>query len=227
MTEQAKGRRLVALVPMRHHSERVPGKNYRPLAGKPLYAYILDGLLACSKIEKVAIDTDSPVIVDGMRKDYPDVLVIERPESLRGDNVSMNDVLLYDITQLPAAFYLQTHSTNPLLKPLTISCAVDAFLEAYPRHDSLFSVTPLRKRLWDSQGNPINHDPSVLLRTQDLPPIFEENSCLYIFERTLFQQSGNRLGRRPLMFPMDAAEAWDIDDELDFEIVEWLARRRR
>ena len=57
--------KLVAFVPMRHDSVRVKQKNYRPIAGKPLFHYILDTLLAVPEISQVAVDTDSPVIMEG------------------------------------------------------------------------------------------------------------------------------------------------------------------
>jgi CMP-N-acetylneuraminic acid synthetase len=85
-------------------------------------------------------------------------------------------------------------------------------------------VTRLQTRLWDGSGRPLNHDPQVLLRTQDLDPVFEENSCLYIFEGEPFQQRRNRLGRRPLMYEIDSQEAWDIDDEWDFTVAEALLK---
>lgn len=217
---------IVALVPMRHHSERVPGKNYRPLAGKPLYRHILDTLLACPEISQVVIDTDSPVILEGLQRDYPAVRALLRPEHLRAGDIPMNLVLLHDTAQVAADFYLQTHSTNPLLRPATISRALQAFQAAYPMYDSLFSVTRLQTRLYDQLGRAINHNPALLLRTQDLPPVYEENSCLYLFSRQTLQSEGNRLGRRPLLFEIPAEEAWDIDEELDFAIADFLLSRQ-
>jgi CMP-N-acetylneuraminic acid synthetase len=64
-----------------------------------------------------------------------------------------------------------------------------------------------------------------LLQTQDLPPVYEENSCIYIFSRTTLLARRNRLGDRPLMYPIDAAEAWDIDEEIDFSIVDLLKKK--
>jgi CMP-N-acetylneuraminic acid synthetase len=216
---------VVALIPMRHHSQRVLGKNYRSLAGKPLYQHIVETLLACPEIAQVVVDTDSPPVMDGLQRDYPQVLVLERPEHLRADHISMNEILAYDTGQAPADFYLQTHSTNPLLRPQTVSAAIQALLSDYPAHDSLFSVTRLQRRLWDQLGRAINHNPAILLQTQDLPPVYEENSCLYIFTRPTLLGRRNRLGERPLMFEIDAAEAWDIDEELDFEITNFLMSR--
>ncbi|HSB66268.1 MAG TPA: acylneuraminate cytidylyltransferase family protein [Anaerolineales bacterium] len=213
---------IVALVPMRHHSQRVVGKNYRPLAGKPLYQHILISLLSCPEITQVVVDTDSQPIMEGLHQYFPNVRLLERPARLRGDRVSMNEVLEYDTSQVKADFYLQTHSTNPLLRSATISRAIQTMLANIPEYDSLFSVTRLQVRLWDQFGHAINHDPSILLQTQDLPPVYEENSCLYIFSRPSLMQHLNRLGANPLMFEIDAAEAWDIDEELDFTIAEFL-----
>jgi len=213
---------ITALVPMRHNSERVPGKNYRLFAGKPLFHYIIESLLACTYISQVVINTDSPIIKEDVARQFPQVLLVNRPENLRAGTVAMNDVLLYDVNAVKTDFYLQTHSTNPLLRTATISRASEFFLNNYPKYDSLFSVTRVNTRLWDQSGNPVNHDPCVLLRTQDLPPLYEENSCLYIFSRKAIIEQRNRIGDRSFMFEMDPVEACDIDEELDFLIAEFL-----
>jgi CMP-N-acetylneuraminic acid synthetase len=214
--------KFVAIVPMRHNSERVRGKNYRPFAGIPLYHRIVTSLLNCEAISEIVIDTDSPDIRQDVRKNFPSIKLIDRPEPLCGGTVPMNDVLLYDVQHVQADFYLQTHSTNPLLQVDTISRAIRLFLDARPAYDSLFSVTRLQVRLWDSLTRAVNHNPSILLRTQDLPPVYEENSCLYIFTRKTLESMNNRIGQRPLMFEIDRREAWDIDEELDFSIAEFL-----
>jgi CMP-N-acetylneuraminic acid synthetase len=221
MNKMAPGK-IVALVPMRHASQRVPGKNYRLLAGKPLYQHILNTLLACPEISLVVVDTDSPQIIAGLQADFPQVHLLERPEHLRPPDTPMNEVLIYDTSQVQADFYLQTHSTNPLLSSTSISAAINALVSAYPAYDSLFSVTRLQTRLWDQLGRAINHNPAVLLQTQDLPPVYEENSCLYIFTRQNLLARRNRLGERPLMFPINPHEAWDIDEEIDFLICDTL-----
>jgi CMP-N-acetylneuraminic acid synthetase len=216
---------LTALVPMRHHSERVPGKNYRIVAGKPLYTYILRSLSECPEVTSIVVDTDSPVIKDGIGRDFPDVRIIDRPESLTSDLISINEILRCDLDNTAGDLFLQTHATNPLLRPETISAAIQAFL-GDRKADSLFSVTRLQTRLWSADGRAINHDPENLLRTQDLPPVMEENSCLYIFRRQRFFERNNRIGYHPHLYEIDAAEAWDVDDELDLRIVSFLLESR-
>lgn len=219
--------KLIALVPMRHHSQRVPGKNYRPLAGKPLFHHIIETLLAVPEINDIVVDTDSEPVMDGLRRHFPQVKIVERPEHLRADEVPMNEILLHDTDLFPADLYLQTHSTNPLLKPETVSRAIQTFLAGYPKRDSLFSVTRLQTRLYDKDGNAINHNPRELIQTQDLPPVYEENSCIYIFNRANLAAKRHRISDHPMMFEIDSDEAWDIDEELDFAITDFLMNRVR
>ncbi len=218
--------KVVAVVPMRHNSERVPGKNYRMFGSKPLYHHIISSLLSCPSISEVVIDTDSPTILADAEKCFPRVIILERPEHLRAGTIPMNDVLMNSIKQVDADFYLQTHSTNPLLTTKTITAAIEGFKQNFPLYDSLFSVTRLQTRLWDGLTRAINHNPAILLRTQDLPPTYEENSCLYIFTRSVLESRHNRIGERPLMYEIDPIEAWDIDEELDFRIAEFLYKER-
>lgn len=207
---------------MRHHSERVPAKNYRPLGGRPLYHHIVQTLAACPRVAETVIDTDSEQIRTDVEQTFPMVRVVDRPPNLRGDMVSMNDVLLNDVRRIDADYYLQTHSTNPFLRTESITRAIDEFLASRALHDSLFSVTRLQARLWRSDATPINHDPGQLIRTQDLAPVLLENSCLYLFSRDSLERRGSRIGDRPLLFELPRDEAWDIDDETDFRIAEAL-----
>lgn len=218
---------IVALVPMRHHSQRVPGKNYRVLAGKPLFHHIIETLLVVPQINQIVVDTDSNEVMDGLKQHFPSVNIINRPESLRADDTPMNEILIHDTGLFPADFYLQTHSTNPLLKPESISKAIQLLLTNYPNYDSLFSVTRLQTRLYDKDGNALNHNPKELIQTQDLPPVYEENSCIYIFTRENLLAKRHRISDKPLMFAIDADEAWDIDEELDFAICDFLLKRKQ
>ncbi|MCK6585540.1 MAG: acylneuraminate cytidylyltransferase family protein [Anaerolineales bacterium] len=218
--------KLTALVPMRHHSQRVPGKNYRDLAGKPLYQHIIETLLAVPEINEIVVDTDSDPVMSGLREHFPQVKIINRPERLRADDIPMNEILMYDTEQYPADFYLQTHSTNPLLKSDTISRAIQSLITNYPKVDSLFSVTRWQTRFYDKDGNAINHNPRELIQTQDLPPMYEENSCIYIFTREKLIAKRHRIGDAPLMFEIPRLEAVDIDEESDFQIANILMRMR-
>lgn len=214
--------KIAAIVPMRADSKRVPGKNWRLLGGRPLFAHIVAALENCGWIDEIVIDTDSDTIRRIVHSEFANVTLIDRPEHLRDDKLPMNDVLLNTVSRIDADLFLQTHSTNPLLRPETIADAVQSFIALQDRHDSLFGVTRLQQRLWDELTRPVNHNPDMLLRTQDLPPMYVENSCMYLFSRELLTKRRNRIGARPLMFEIERTEAWDIDEETDFTIAEML-----
>ncbi len=191
-----------------------------------MYHHIIGTLLACPSISQVVIDTDSETIKIDAQSIFPKVTVLDRPEHLRGETIPMTEVLFYDSTQVPAETYLQTHSTNPFLSGDTIEQAINCWREQRYLYDSLFSVTRLHARLWDAASRPINHNPWVLLRTQNLPPTFIENSNLYLFPAELIRDTRRRVGDRPMLFEMDPLEALDIDDERDFAFAEMLIEVR-
>jgi len=214
--------KIVAILPMRHVSERVSGKNYRLFSGEPLYRHIFYTLLSCKDVDAVMIDTDSDTIMDDAANVFPSAILYRRPEHLCDGMTPMNEVLLNSVEQVEADFYLQTHSTNPLLSNFSISEAIKTFTAKREEYDSLFSVTRMQTRLWDSNAKPLNHDPSKLLRTQDLDPLYEENSCMYLFSKGSLEKFGSRIGARPVMFEIDKLEALDIDNETDFVLAEAL-----
>ncbi len=215
---------LAGLVPMKGHSERVPRKNLRLIAGRPLFHWITETLLSAKGVDQVVVDTDSDEIEDAVHSAFPQVTIHRRPERLHGDFVPMHDVVAEVARALDNDHLLQTHSTNPLLRSETVDAAISAYLEP-GGHDSLMSVTALHTRFFFEGGQPVNHDPAVLLRTQDLPPILEENSCLYIAPRLQIVETGRRVGSRPRLFRMPREQAVDIDEELDFDIAQFLLER--
>lgn len=213
--------KFTALVPMKAHSIRVKNKNIKELAGRPLFYHILKTLEKCRSVSGIYVNTDSKLIKDYISRDFKNVNVIDRPKYLIGDDIPMNSIIEYDLSQIEGDYFLQTHSTNPLLKSNTIDRAIEFFL-SHPEHDSLFSVTRMQKRFYDSECKPVNHDPKILLNTQNLEPLFEENSCIYLFTRKSFKLANSRIGKKPCMFEIGKEEAIDIDDESDFELVRKL-----
>lgn len=220
----------VALMPMKGHSERVKAKNFRPLLGKPLFRWMLDTLLSVPEIDKVVINTDARELLErhGLT-DTARVLVRDRRPEICGDLVSMNRVLEDDVRNVAADTYLMTHTTNPLISAETITRALREYrraVEAQGR-DSLFSVNRVQTRFYREDGSAVNHDPDNLVRTQDLEPWFEENSCLYVFSKSSFASTGARIGRRPILFETPRLESLDIDTQDDWDLVEAVAQMRR
>lgn len=216
---------ITALLPMKAHSERVANKNVRPFCGRPLFHWVMEELSRSEHITRIVIDTDSEEIARNASDNF-DVTILMRPHRLLGDMVGITPLIDFEISQVEGDVFLQTHSCNPLLTAETIDAAIKAFVAA-PDHDSLFAVTEVRKRFFWASGDPVNHDPANMLRTQDLDSLLEENSNMYIFTRQSFERHRHRIGANPIMFAMDALEAVDIDEESDFTLAEALMNARQ
>ncbi|WP_218031331.1 acylneuraminate cytidylyltransferase family protein [Nocardioides psychrotolerans] len=210
---------MTAIVPMRHSSERVPGKNYRPLGGLPLYQHVVTTLLATPGVGEVVIDTDSETILEEAARVFPSVTLVERPAHLRDGHTPMNAVLEHSIGHAHYEAILQTHSTNPFVRAETFEAAIRRFFDS-EGIDSVFGATRIQGRLWTEDLTAVNHDPAVLARTQDLAPIYLENSCFYVFSKATLRDGGNRLGKSPAIVEVDALEATDIDVETEFRLAE-------
>lgn len=180
--------KVVALLPMKANSERVKGKNFRELAGKPLFRWILDELLAVKEIDLIVINTDARSILEENGLVETDKIIIrDRKAELCGDFVSMNLILEDDIKAIEADTYIMTHTTNPLISAATIEKGLNEYHAANDK-DSLFTVNKIQTRFYREDCSAVNHDPDNLIRTQDLEPWFEENSCLFTFRQILLQK---------------------------------------
>ena len=219
--------KVVALLPMKAHSERVRNKNFRDFNGKPLFRWILDALFSIPTISEVVINTDARLILaEHGLTDSARVRIRDRKPEICGDFVSMNKVLEDDVANVAADVYVMTHTTNPLLSAETIRRALERFESACVKGegDSLFTVKKFQTRFYRQDGSPVNHDPMNLVRTQDLEPWFEENSNLYIFTKESFARTNARIGSRPVLFEMPKAESIDIDDQEDWDLALAVAK---
>ena len=217
----------IALLPMKAYSERVSGKNFRNMAGKPLFRWILDSLLAVESIDQIVINTDAKdILTENGLFESDRVIIRERRPEICGDNVSMNLIIQDDLQATEADTYIMTHTTNPLLSSETIANALDEFKAAKSsaRADSLFGVTKFQTRFYKEDGSPINHDPDNLIRTQDLEPWYEENSCIYVFDKSSFAKTNARIGAKPILFEIPKLEAIDIDEKEDWFLANAVAK---
>jgi len=223
--------KVTALLPMKAHSARVKSKNFRDIAGKPLFRWILDALMNADYIDQVVINTDARDILaeNGLNAgDYDGRLIIrDRKKELLGDFTSMNLILADDIANVESDLYFMTHTTNPLLRSDTIDDLVSRFTAAQAdgTADSLFTVNAHQTRFYTADADPINHDPENLLRTQDLPPYMEENSVSYVFTAESFARTAARIGSNPLMVVTPRLESVDIDEVWDWYMAESLLMR--
>lgn len=217
---------ITALVPMKGNSERVPGKNKRPLFGRPLLYWTLDALIRARRVARVVVDTDSEEIARLVRQHHPRVEILMRPEELRdGQAVTGNDLIAWELTQVEGEHFGQFHVTSPLLTPETIDRAVARYFAGLEEgEDSLFTVTEHQFWLFRADGSALNSDPRRLVRSQDLEPLYEDNSAAHLFSRSSFAATGSRIGERVRMLPIPRVEAIDIDTEEDFALADAVMR---
>ena len=216
--------KIVALLPMKGISERIPSKNLKSFCSKPLFHVVLNKLISCEFIHEVLINTDCENIKKNISENFKNkVRIIDRPKNLIGNYVSMNEIIKHDISLSDADIYFQTHSTNPLLLSTSIEKSIRTMIDYVhlDKYDSIFSVTETKKRFYTRSCTPMNHDPTMLV-TQHLEPIFEENSCFYLFTKSSFLLKDSRIGAKPYMFSLNKIESVDIDNPEDFIIAESL-----
>ena len=121
-----------------------------------------------------------------MAKDNYDVTVHMRSKHLLKINSNEANLIIDDsLRRIDCDFFIQTHSTNPLLKSSTIDNSIETYFNQ-EKYDSLFSVTKYQNRLFFKDGKPVNHNPEELIKTQELEYLYEENSCIYIFSKDSF-----------------------------------------
>ena len=206
---------MIIYIPIKENSQRVPNKNFREFCGKPLWEHTIDKL----KDFEVVIDTDSEeIITKCIDKDW--VLSYHRPLHLRGDNVSVVDLVKNFFKKNPTKDWIcQIHVTSPFL---LVNHLKD--LEEKSKtweYDSAFSVDVIQNRFWRDEEYglaPVNHNPMKLEQTQDLPPYYMENSYFYFFTTEVLKL-GNRIGKNPKPIPIEYPYNLDIDTEQDWKLV--------
>lgn len=212
--------KVVAYIPIKEKSERVPNKNIRDINGKPLFYWVLNTLYQSKNIDKIIVDTDTNFMREKISSFFPNIEIIMRPKHLMGgaitgDDLVKNSLPLFDDDDI----IFLTHVTNPLLKAQTIDKAIDAFKNNDCDH--LLSVIIHNSRFY-YQNKPLNHDITNMQNTQDLEPVIEENSNIFIFTKHSFEKYQSRIGRKPYLFPMSVFETSDIDYEEDWQWTKFI-----
>jgi len=217
-------------VPVKHESQRVPGKNFRLILGEPLWHRCIRRF---SEDFSIFIDTDSSDIIQAVGEDKNlqswKIYVRERQGHLCGNDMSVNRLIDHfihsELMVLQDHIVVQIHVTSPFLSPDTVRRAVEHIKSG--KYDSVVGCNIIQSRLWREEGLlglvPVNHNPDQLHPTQHLPRFFEENSSLYAFRVSAFDVRRNRIGLNPLFMPVSFPENVDIDTEEDWNKVVKLA----
>ncbi|WP_140984187.1 cytidylyltransferase domain-containing protein [Asticcacaulis tiandongensis] len=221
----------IGFIPCRAGSERVPNKNTRPFAGFEggLLELKLRQLAGVSKLEKIVVSSNDPIVLDYVASFSPhvDILIeaINRPNELGTSSTPMDDFIRYTGNLSEEGTIVFTHVTSPFICAREYESIISAYEKSLNEgYDSLLTVTKLHKFLWDEKG-PINYTPHPIKwpRSQDIRPIFEINHGAYVLPFKLMRETGDRLGHRPYFMPLSEIVAMDIDWEEQFELLEQIA----
>lgn len=223
--------KILALVPARGGSKRLPGKNIRPLASKPLIAWTIDAARACPGIDAVVVSTDDPAIAEVARQAGAVVPGL-RPPALATDEASSVDVALHAVDEWekshgPVDGLLLLQPTSPFRRTETIARGLAAF-ESGGRLP-VVSVSPAPShpawcfRIDGGRLQPFLPRESMAVRSQDLEPAYALNGALYLISPETLRREKTFLPRdvQPLLMD-DPAEALDIDTAWDWQMAEAL-----
>lgn len=225
----------VAFVPARSGSERVPGKNVRPLAGHPLLAYAIETALQSGLFERVLVSTDSEDIAAVARwygADVPFLRPIEFATSTSPDAEWLRDTL----ERLDESYevFAIVRATNPFRGPDTVRRGFEQLL-ATREADSLRAVQLVKQhpgKMWllaeDGRTMRPLLDQSELEvawhagQYPALPPVYVQNSALEVAWSRVVAETGTREGRVVAPFLTEGYEGFNVDDEEDWERAERL-----
>jgi len=208
---------IVAFIPLKLNNQRLPGKNLKKFSnGVPLVNYILNSLSSVEGISNVYVYCSDDSVVDYL----PDhVTFLKRSPSLDTDSTLINDVMACFAQDVVADAYIMLHATAPFLKPESIQASINAL--SGDVFDSVLTVQRKQEFLWLDTSAPSNYSPESIPRTQDLDPYFVETTGLYGYTFNLAQK-GRRIGDNPRLIVVDAIEATDINNAVDFAMANAL-----
>tara|TARA_B100000575_G_C23104204_1_gene637248 strand:- start:1090 stop:1728 length:639 start_codon:yes stop_codon:yes gene_type:complete len=206
--------KIVAIIPIKSVSRRVKGKNFKKIAGKPLYRHLLDKLSKCN-FDEIFIDSDSKEIENYCKK--KNYSFIKRKPELSKDNANGNDLLNYHAKLIDADIYFQLFITAPLLSIKSINQCI-SILKKSKNKDSILTVNKIYSWFWYN-NKPINYNPKVLPRSQDASPIIQESTGLYGIKKKVLLKKKCRIGDKPFFFEVTQKESLDLDTDEDFKIL--------
>lgn len=208
--------RIVAIMPIKLKNERCPGKNIRQLGDKPLLQWELLHLKETGLCDKINVYCSSedvvPYLPDGIQ-------FVKRPEYLDLATSNFTQIFTCFLRVCPADIYVYAHATAPFISVETMKECINAVKSG--EYDSAFCAIKLQDYLWQD-GEPLNFDATNIPRTQDLKPIYQETSGVYVFTKDVFEKYNRRIGKKPFIKEVSFKESVDIDNQEDFELAKAL-----
>ena len=218
---------LAIIVPARGGSKRVPLKNIRALGGRPLLEYTLVSAIDAKLSRNIVVSTDSDEIFAVAEK-FP-ARVVRRPDALSGDSISTEAAVLHALDALAAdgqtfEWVMILPPTSPFRSAETVKRFAETAQNSTEAVANFISVTENRDYFWKAGrgGSMTPADPSLSRRQQERPPLFLENSAIYLCRVNRLRETGIVFSDPVVGIPISAIEAWDINTEEDFSIADGI-----
>lgn len=215
--------RIVGLIPLRGGSKRIPYKNIREIAGKPLAYWACRAAGESRSINEVYVSTEDPRIRAVVESLQMEVKVMERPAELAGDKATTEAVLLDFMGKVAFDLLITIQATSPLTSAQDLDSAIELF--SRESYDSLLTGVVVKRFFWTLDGRPLNYDFRRRPFSQEFSGSLMENGAFYITTRKVLEQYGNRLGGNIGLYVMPPATAMELDDPEDWRKVENLLIR--
>ena len=222
---------VVALIPARGGSKRIPGKNIKPLAGHPLLAYSITSALESGVVDRVLCSTDSPDIADIARSYGAEVPGL-RPDDLASDgahDISFVRHAWNEWCEEDVEFLVLLRPPNPLRRGTSIARALKQLREN-TWADSVRALRPVSEhpgKMWrvDVSGEAttyLDQGGSYNGPTQDLEKLYVQSSALEIVRTSAVVAHDSISGDRVMALELPGFEGLDLNSELDWMVVERL-----
>lgn len=221
---------ILAVIPARSGSKSVKDKNIRPLGGRPLMAWSIKAALACKKIDKVVVSTDSDKYAQ-LAKFYGAQVLI-RPLELAQDETPMIKVLQNALDKNPADLIVLLDPTSPFRTVADIEACLDKIKE--PETDSVVTVTEAEHNPYFIMGTigtedywqyPLIKPEQPVTRRQEAPKVFQLNACVYVIKKEIVA-AGKIFTAKTKTVIMPPERSIHIDTEMDFKFAEFLLKEK-
>ena len=214
---------IKALIPVRSGSQRVRNKNIKPFADSNLLEIKIKQLLRIKELDGIIVNSDSDEMLEIAKNLGAETA--KRDSYYASNTVSINEVYVNLAQNCNSDIILFADATNPMISDKTIiEC-----LEIYKNNsefDSVNTVNLIKMFLW-KDGKPLNYSESNKPKSQDLPDIFAINSAINILSKETMIKTRAFVGENPYFYQVDDIEGIDIDNETDFEFVEFMYKKYR
>ena len=222
------GQRVVAVVPARGGTDRIPYLNIKRLGDRPLVTHTIDAALKTACVDRVVVSTDDPRVAEVVREAGAEVPFLRPPELAR-EIPSLTPVVQHTVRELEASgdsmdVVVVLQATNPFRSAEAIEAAVQRLVTG--GYDTVISVTEDRTLNWRAQGDVLVPVGGREGRRQDQEPIYKENGAVVAMRRTTLDQP-ERFGPRVGFVVLDQRAGLAVHDLEDFWIAERLLRQPR